>query len=529
MANRGIFINSDAWNFWEDNPELATLDRDGIVRVIERDIDFYTSGGGVAAIFYNLNFQRSFYPTKVGTPFWKDLSFAEDGSLLLRGRPLSSNWLEWYGSSGGDGGFAKMLRASKRVNDLVPDFIQIRRRFCRERGVEMWHSMRMDDVHHTYLGVEWLPQHCDLWLDRKDLIRAWYRHAWRGEWRDNALDYGKQEVFDYHVAMAREYVLDYESDGLELDWMRCCPVFAPGFDEANAPLLTRLMREVRAACEEASAKWRHPVRLAVRVPASVHEAYGMGMDIGAWSRERLFDILIPSCRDISTEQDYDLPVYRALCPGPFVIAPCIDYNVSSTLSGTHILGFDAEIDAGFASGWYHDGADTVYAYNHFQRHAAEDHPGFPHEFSFLGDSAKIASLPRRHVLTAHRPCGEGTRPVSPYPECVWKKCCNGGVKINCGQNVRGRGAKVIVGTSVPVDFDVLVNTVKCRCVSGGGCLPSRLPVAAKGEETFYKAYDIIDGVLHDGWNNIEFFNNGDNDVADSDFAWLEITLEQEHA
>ena len=517
-----IFVNSDAWNFWVDN-DLEGLSRDGVIDAIRRDVAFYASRGGVGAILYNMNFQRSFYPTKVGTPFWKDLSFAEDGSLLLRGEPLSDKWRE---GNGGDGGFSRMFRASRHVWDVAPDFMALRYAICHEAGVGMWHSMRMDDIHHSYLGCEWLPQHADIWLDRKDLVRAWYRHTWRGEWRDNALDYGKREVFDYHVAMMREYVLDYESDGIELDWMRSVPVFAPGFDEANAPILTQFMRETRRACAEAEAKWGHPLRVGVRVPASAHEAFVMGMDVAAWAREGLVDLVVPSCRDTMTEQDCDMPIWRALCPSPIIIAPDLDYAVSSDHLARFVLGFDAGIDAGFASGWYHDGADTMYAYNHFPRHALEDHQGFPDEFAWLGDRDEVARRPRRHVFTGHRPCGEGTCFHSPYPDFVWSKCCNGGVRINCGEMTAGRKAHVVVGTCAPAALDILVNTVPCSPLPPDTPLPTRLPKAKYGDEPHWLQAKIPSGVLHDGWNNIEFFNRGDKDLSAADFAWLEVDVGQ---
>ena len=44
----GIFINSDAWNFWIAKPEQMTAEG------IRADVDFYTAGGGVEAIFYNM-------------------------------------------------------------------------------------------------------------------------------------------------------------------------------------------------------------------------------------------------------------------------------------------------------------------------------------------------------------------------------------------------------------------------------------------------------------------------------------------
>lgn len=511
----GIFINSDAWNFWLDNPELAEGGRDAIVRAIRRDVEFYAAGGGVAALFYNLNFQRSFYPTRVGTPFWKDLEVGSGGALLLRGRPLS-------GKHGGSSDYGRMLLAARNVNGTVPDFIAVRYAACHGMGVEMWHSMRMDDVHHTDLGSEWLPQHGDLWLDRKDLTRAWYRHPLRWSWADAALDYGRPEVFDYHLAMMREYVLDYESDGIELDWMRCAPVFAPGSDEANAPLLTRFMRETRAACAAAAARWGHPVRVAVRVPARAREAYGMGMDIGAWAREGLFDVLVPSCRDILTEQDCDLPIYRALCPPPILIAPCLDYQMSSDADSACRLGFCGECDFGFASGWYADGADTVYCYNHFPRHVAECHPGFPGEFAALGDRAAVMAAPRRHVFTGHRPCGEGECFHPPYPDAVWAGCTNGGVKVNCGEGTAGRAATVFLGMKREAALEVVVNTVPC-VAARNATLPSPLPENCGGK-VLWSVFDIPAGAIHDGWNNVEFINRGDADVAAGDFAWLEVDI-----
>ena len=77
------FVNSDAWNFW-CNEKIATLNRDELKAAVEKDVDFYARPG-VEAVFYNMNFQRSFYPTKVGTPYWKDCAIGPDGKLTLRG------------------------------------------------------------------------------------------------------------------------------------------------------------------------------------------------------------------------------------------------------------------------------------------------------------------------------------------------------------------------------------------------------------------------------------------------------------
>ena len=512
VTSGGVYVNSDAWNFWIHG-DIAALDREGLRKAVERDVDFYADGGGVKAVFYNMNFQRSFYPTKVGTPYWKDCAIGPDGKLTLRGKPLSA--------AGDEAVYRMMFNAVTNMTARFPEYMTYRYEYCHRKGVEMWHSMRMNDIHHTPLGSEFLPQHGDLWLDHKESVRAWYRHTWRGEWNDNALDYGRKEVYDYHLAMAREYLLDYPSDGFEFDWLRSAPVFKPGFDEKNMQLLTVFVRQVKAYALEAEKKWGRRIRLAHRVPARVRDAYGMGMDIAAWAREGLIDVLIPGgVPGIATEGDQDIAIYRALAPKPIVIAPEIDCRVQSRPGRS--IDFDQALDAGFASGFYEQGADSIYFYNHFPRMDSE-WPWIKGFFALAADRRAVAGLARRHALTWHQPTGEGRFTEENLPHAIWPKCCNGGVKINCGEATAGRKAHVVIGAVIPLEIDILVNTVKCPAVRR--CDPASVPQSGKGETAYYHEAEIPSRALHDGWNDIEIFNNGDVTIDPKHFLWLEVTIE----
>ena len=498
----GIFINSDAWNFWLDNQGNMTAD------AVRKDVEFYAAQGGVEGIFYNMNFQRSFYPTKVGTPIWKDCEILEDGSVTLRGEKLPPDVADEYRA---------MIAGGKELNEKVPDFMQIRYDHCKKIGVEMWHSMRMNDVHWTPLGQEFRPQHCDLWVERKDLLRAWYRHTQRSIWHDNAFDYGKQEVYDYHIAMVREYLLDYESDGIELDWLRACPVFKPGYDEINTPIFTQFMRDVRKAADEAAEKWGHRVRVAARVPTYVNEAMGMGMNVAAWCREGLIDILSPGPIHHQTEQDTQVQLWRLIAPEPVILAPCVNCTAMSA-PGWSIESVN-ESDFGFVSNFYQQGADTIYVYNHFQGHGRR-YPQIHDFFRLAGDRAAVAKEHRRHILTKHLPAGEGVFERSCYPCAVWAKCCNGGIKINCGEGTEGRSARIILGTTREVDVDVLLNTVKCELLPADTPLPSVMPK----KSAYYVQAKVPAGILHDGWNDVELFNNGEKDINENEFVWLEVEI-----
>ena len=72
----GTFINLDAWCFWNTD-DLSRMNARGLAD----DIDFYVAGGGVAALVFNMNFQRTFFDSRVWTPYAKDVEIRGDGSL----------------------------------------------------------------------------------------------------------------------------------------------------------------------------------------------------------------------------------------------------------------------------------------------------------------------------------------------------------------------------------------------------------------------------------------------------------------
>ncbi len=517
MKKNGIFINSDAWNFWEGKPEEMTAQK------IRDDVDFYAEKGGVQGIFYNMNFQRCFFDTKTGTPYWKDLE-EKDGKLFLRGKEVEKDG-KYY---------LQLFRNITAMRKNCPDYMQLRYHYCKSRGVEMWHSMRMNDVHWSTLGDEFRPQHSDRWQEKKEELRAWYRHTWRSIWTDNAFDYGQDSVYEYHLKLAEEYLLDYESDGIELDWMRACPVFKPGYDEAMTDRLTQFMRDVRALADRAEQKWGHPLRIAARVPYRVNDAMGMGMDVPAWCREKLIDVLIPSPDGLCNEQDAQISLWRIVAPD-VILAPCIDY--AYTAARGWVVQFKKDLDCALAGNYYQQGADTVYLYNHFPRHKKDTSAKVQEFFAVAGDPEKVAAEPRRHVITRHEPCGEGKFPELTFPPAIWCGCCNGGVKINLGQKTAGRQGRVLIGATVPLNIDILLNAEYCK-QDKEPVFPSELETAEdaafkrllpekNNEKTYWVSAAVPEGIIHDGWNDVEIFNHGidGHTITDSELIWMEVSLQ----
>ena len=513
----GVFVNSDAWNFWhtKDDP----MDADSL----RRDIDFYIAGGGVAALLYNMNFQRTFFESRVWTPYWRDLSLADDGELLLRGRPIPS--LPGQSLQTAES-YKEMFQSVMRMRRNCPDYMRVRYAYCRSRGVELWHSMRMNDVHWTSPGLEERPQHGDFWREHKErLARAWYRRPWFAEWNwsNYALDYGQPEVFDYSLALVKEYLLDYEADGIELDWLRGLPVFRPGHDQRNTPVLTRFMRAVRRLADEAALKWGHGIRIAARAPTRVQEALDVGMDVLRWAQEGLVDVVIPSPHSVRTEQDCQVQLWRRALPPAVVLAPAIDMYVAS---GWMCRGTLAT-DCAFASAYYHDGADTLYIYNHFPLFARQTapeaaYPEMAQFFALAADRRQVDAAARRHVVTWRETVVEGAQAESPYP-AVLAAGSAGALRVNMGGAVAGRAARFVIGATVPLQVEIWVNGVACGHAVETVQAPGRIPVAAH-TPLWYVGVELPGGTLHDGWNVIDLHNVGEQNVQRGDFVWSEVAL-----
>lgn len=108
-------------------------------------------------------------------------------------------------------------------------------------------------------------------------------------------NYAVPEVRAYRLALAEEAIANYDLDGLDWDFCRIKTLFAtkPGPEtEPYAPLLTELMRKLRAAVERKSGQVGRKISLSVRVPVSFQFALSYGIDVKTWLDEGLIDLVI---------------------------------------------------------------------------------------------------------------------------------------------------------------------------------------------------------------------------------------------
>ena len=103
------------------------------------------------------------------------------------------------------------------------------------------------------------------------------------------LDFGHREVRDFKLAILRE-AIEAGADGVSMD----LAVYPPFFEdpEAGAPLMTQLVRQVRALLDESGTRQGRRLELMVRVPA--WGADSLGLDWQTWMREGLLDYIVPT-------------------------------------------------------------------------------------------------------------------------------------------------------------------------------------------------------------------------------------------
>lgn len=173
------------------------------------------------------------------------------------------------------------------------------------------------------------------------------------------VDYGEQEVRQWIYDILREVLLNYDVDGIELDFSRTGVFFeqlVKEGEDVNAENLERmnnLLRSLRTLTEQVSAQKGKPILIAVHLADSVAYSKATGLDVEQWLEEDLVDMISirsfgawQSMEDaLADYEGYDIPVYLVMDA------------IAATASG-----YDWSKEAGLA---YHLGYDGIQVFNHY--------------------------------------------------------------------------------------------------------------------------------------------------------------------
>jgi len=332
-----------------------------------------------------------FYCTQVTTIYAHDTDVAERlddqaDAIQAAGEPLNPEITKFRDNM-------RMLRAAGK------DCLELVVERCHEAGMEIFWTHRINDVHDSVPGNDWLlsqwkRKHPECLMGTlADFDKYTPLHI-RGWW--SALDFAKSEVTDYLCRINEEVCRRYDVDGIEIDYFRAPLFFRPNMDFKPA---TREQVEIMTAfqrrnCEIARREGRRrgrPILVAVRVPMTKDACRHIGIDIEAWLAEGLVDLLVtgggyvpftmPTKELVELGHAHHVPVYPTISGGGMRAR-----QMEGSRSRQDRAWFGAA-----ATAW-HNGADGIYTFNLF--------PGKPENpiFMTIGDPEKLAELDKTFAI-----------------------------------------------------------------------------------------------------------------------------------
>lgn len=301
--------------------------------------------------------------------------------------------------------------------DLGTDPLAITVEFCKQNGLEVLESVRMNDVHdHSTkheMGV-WRFEQNDFKQQHPECLMATkYRKPVTGAW--SAVDYSQPAVRDSVLAYLTEGCTNYDIDGVHLDFFRHPVFFRSTYEGRKATdeelaQMTDLVTRVREMTKRVGEKRGRPLLVSIRVPDSVEYCRAIGIDLEPWLAAGLVDRLVTSSYFQLNEWDttaklahrYGVQAYSSLDESR--VKDPDNPEERQAMRGT-LAAFRARAMEGWASGM-----DGILIFN-------GPEPDSP-LWSELGDAEKLAKLDRDYfasVRGVHRANGGNL----PYAE--WQK------------------------------------------------------------------------------------------------------------
>ena len=268
------------------------------------------------------------------------------------------------------GGFAnnRMAQLIEQGTDPVKLAVQA----CRQRGIEIIWTMRMNDIHDNWTAAffsKWKNEHPQFLMgtsaDKAKYPESDPRCVY------SFADFAHPEVRDLTVEVIKDVLERYDVDGIDMDFLRHQCYFKetrlhePVTSE-HLDMLTDMVAKVRAVVLAASKKKDKPILLTARVFPTLALNRHFGFDVDQWVTKGYVDFIavgggydpftMPAKNMIDRGHAWGIPVY--LCTSA---SGMVQRGVNhSVLSGGSTEAWRATA----ANAWY-AGADGIMTFNLF--------------------------------------------------------------------------------------------------------------------------------------------------------------------
>jgi len=251
--------------------------------------------------------------------------------------------------------YLNFLNLEKEGTDLITASLKR----AKEDGMEAFITYRMNDLHFNDTTTHCPLLYSTFWYSHPEY---WINDSTPGWNASRALDFAHKEVRDHKLEMISEQLDKYGDviDGYDLDFMRFIVYFKMGEGRKNAPLMTQLVKDIRAKADAVSARRGKKILLSVRVPPTIEACLDKGLDIQEWLRQGLVDFVsigvhwrgntsLPVAKFIKDLGRDDIPVYASIDDGGFRPRETYSHGMLRGMA-SHILS---------------QGADGLYLFNQY--------------------------------------------------------------------------------------------------------------------------------------------------------------------
>ncbi len=282
----------------------------------------------------------------------------------------------WCLGNGADppwGGREKLipsLTSNEHATDLIVGA-------CHEHGVEVWGSLRMNDLHDA-TRADSLDATADPmkalhpeWMIEPEELRPEESGPY-GALADGISEHYLWSAFNFEVSAVRNYRLAYiektarehDLDGYELDFTRFTWYFPLGRERSLAHHMTNLVRRVRRSLDGIAADRGRPYTLAVHVFDTIETSQNLGLDVVTWIDEGLVDALVVGTGYLPYVLDMDEWLDLA---APYGVPVYPSFNTNTIEDWRPFLGLPTYHEAlrGICDFYWSVGADGQYLFNHF--------------------------------------------------------------------------------------------------------------------------------------------------------------------
>ncbi|MHB1153705.1 MAG: hypothetical protein ACYCWE_17695 [Eubacteriales bacterium] len=284
------------------------------------------------------------------------------------------------------------------------DIFQIWLDFLRQMNISSWMSVRMNDAHELYSETSMLAP--DFYYNNPQLRR--FVHRQNNDYFAPLYNYALPEVRRRFLDFIEEILGRYDSDGIELDFLREAYLFAPGGEYNGIKIMNDFMREVRRIADVTEVMRGHKIKIAVRTTASPETALYLGFDVAYWASEGLVDTVIPSPRFSVTDTDMPVELWkRLLAPYAAELAAGVEIIIKEQPSAINTFNTVETLTAAAAS-YFSAGADKFYLFNYFHvpgtsgdslNHNPLDDRNYRDFLFKIGSKEAAVSNPRSHLIT----------------------------------------------------------------------------------------------------------------------------------